>query len=93
MTKYVGGRGKKAPYKSTHVRIPEPLKDKVEQLKQEFLNNEAEQSVDNASLPDIEAATEYARSVIKMRKNAKYSVVKLLNLIYNSNLTEKDITN
>jgi len=27
-----GGRGKKAPYKTTHFRIPEPIKPVVEQL-------------------------------------------------------------
>lgn len=28
----VGGRGQKAPYESTHARIPEPLKDIVQEL-------------------------------------------------------------
>jgi hypothetical protein len=43
MNKPVGGRGIKAPYKSTHVRIPEPIKDRVEHLKELYLNGELEQ--------------------------------------------------
>jgi hypothetical protein len=32
MSKPIGGRGKKAPYETTHVRIPVDLKSKVEEL-------------------------------------------------------------
>ena len=38
MTKPSGGRGKKAPYVSTHARIPEPIKPHVELLVSEFHN-------------------------------------------------------
>jgi glutamate mutase epsilon subunit len=37
MSKPVGGRGKKAPYEQTHVRVPLPIKDKIEELKTMFL--------------------------------------------------------
>ena len=37
--KQIGGRGKKAPYKTTHVRIPIDLKPQVELLIEEFRNN------------------------------------------------------
>lgn len=43
MDKPVGGRGKSAPYKSTHVRIPEPIKGRVEELKELFFSNRLEQ--------------------------------------------------
>jgi hypothetical protein len=39
MDKPIGGRGKKAPYETTHVRIPVDLKAQVEQLVQEYRNN------------------------------------------------------
>lgn len=42
MDKPVGGRGKSAPYKSTHVRIPEPIKGRVEELKELFFSNHLE---------------------------------------------------
>ena len=38
MIKPVGGRGKAASYKSTHVRIPEPIKGRVEELKELFFS-------------------------------------------------------
>lgn len=36
----IGGRGKKAPYKTTHVRIPIDLKPQVKLLVQSFRNNQ-----------------------------------------------------
>lgn len=36
MSKPVGGRGIKAPYETTHVRVPVPIKDKVQALIDEF---------------------------------------------------------
>jgi hypothetical protein len=37
--KQIGGRGKKAPYETTHVRIPVDLKPQVEVLIEQFRNN------------------------------------------------------
>jgi hypothetical protein len=39
MSKPIGGRGKKASYETTHVRIPVNLKSQVELLVQEFREN------------------------------------------------------
>jgi hypothetical protein len=39
MNKPIGGRGKKAPYETTHVRIPVDLKPQVELLIKEFRDN------------------------------------------------------
>jgi hypothetical protein len=36
MVKPVGGRGNKAPYESTHVRVPVPIKSQVQALIDEF---------------------------------------------------------
>lgn len=38
MNKNVGGRGKKSPYDSTHVRVPLPIKDRVDELKQLYVD-------------------------------------------------------
>lgn len=35
---FVGGRGKKAPYITTHVRVPEPIKSHIESLISEYKN-------------------------------------------------------
>lgn len=42
MNKNVGGRGKKSPYDSTHVRVPLPIKDRVEELKELYINGALE---------------------------------------------------
>lgn len=39
MDKPIGGRGKKAPYETTHVRIPIDLKSQVEKLVEKFRDN------------------------------------------------------
>jgi hypothetical protein len=37
--KQIGGRGKKAPYETTHVRIPVDLKSQIELLIKDYRNN------------------------------------------------------
>jgi hypothetical protein len=39
MSKPIGGRGNKAPYETTHVRVPVDLKPQIESLVQEFRDN------------------------------------------------------
>ena len=43
MSKPVGGRGKTAPYKTVMVRVPEPIKGRVEELKELFYSNQLEE--------------------------------------------------
>lgn len=42
MNKNIGGRGKKSSYTSTHVRVPLPIKDRVEELKELYINGALE---------------------------------------------------
>lgn len=58
MDKQIGGRGKKAPYESTHVRVPLPIKDRVEKIKLLFLNDELE-NYDQEVLENYRLADEY----------------------------------
>lgn len=44
MSKPVGGRGIKAPYETTHVRVPVPIKGKVQALIDEFRDSYTRQS-------------------------------------------------
>lgn len=39
MNKPIGGRGKRAPYETTHVRIPVDLKPQIEKLIEEYRQN------------------------------------------------------
>jgi predicted RNase H-like nuclease (RuvC/YqgF family) len=43
MSKPIGGRGNKAPYKSTHVRVPIPIKSEVQALIDGFRERYSEQ--------------------------------------------------
>lgn len=36
MSEFKGGRGNKAPYQTTHIRIPEPLKPEIEAIVADF---------------------------------------------------------
>ncbi len=57
MNKPVGGRGKLAPYISTHVRIPEDIKSHVELLKQMYYEGKLKdiKSFEHCLLEDYEA--------------------------------------
>ncbi len=45
MVKPVGGRGNKAPYESTHVRVPVPIKSQVQALIDEFRERQIQPSI------------------------------------------------
>lgn len=49
MNKPIGGRGKKAPYETTHVRIPVDLKAQVEKLVEDYRNNGLVESTEDNS--------------------------------------------
>lgn len=86
MTEYTkGGRGKKAPYESTHVRVPLPIKHEVESLIEKFKNSEVtneEKNIDSGFY-DVEKAIDLARHILSSKKSAKVSMQKLLTSIYN----------
>lgn len=85
MTDYLkGGRGNKAPYESTHVRVPLPIKDKVESIINEFKNTgevKTEQKIES-DFVDFDKAVEIAKSILVSKKSAKVSLQKLLTGIY-----------
>jgi hypothetical protein len=83
-----GGRGLKAPYETTHVRVPVPIKDKVQQLIDDYKNNQDTQQVNQQddeqdnNLIDFDKAVELARQVLKQKKSARVSIQNLLTGIY-----------
>lgn len=91
MNKPKGGRGHKAPYESTHVRVPVPLKAKVDKLIEEYrelvLNGnqperEAFNCADAMSLTSLDEAIGLAHEILKQKKSAKVSLEKLLTALY-----------
>lgn len=84
MSKPVGGRGNKAPYETTHVRVPVPIKSEVERLIEEFREGKSQQQEN--SLTSLEDALVTARDILKQKKSARVSLEKLLTAIYGKNV-------
>jgi glutamate mutase epsilon subunit len=117
MDKPKGGRGKKADYESTHVRIPAPLKDRVEELKQLWFEGQLEFHDDCIArdarlareyenlltgkeekhdsslnpLPSLDTAINEAKKILKSKKSARESILKLLTTLYDVELTKQDL--
>jgi phage tail tape-measure protein len=85
MTVWRGGRGVKAPYESTHVRIPVPIKDKVEALSQAYKDGNLEDL--ESKTVDLDNAIELARGILKQKKSARVSMENLLKAIYGQDVS------
>lgn len=73
----------KAPYETTHVRIPVPIKNQVEKLIEEFRNGgESEEEKPLTGLSDLDTAVEEAKKILVQKKSARVSMEKLLTAIY-----------
>jgi vacuolar-type H+-ATPase subunit I/STV1 len=78
--KPVGGRGKVAQgYKSTHVRIPDVLKDRVEQLKEQFFNGSLGYA-DELITEDHRLANEYRKLLTSNSQNSSFNQKPLTDL-------------
>lgn len=77
MANPVGGRGHKAPYTTTHVRVPEPVKTEVEKLIADY----------KAGSPGLyvgrDELIEMCRVILTQKKSAKHSLNKLLTTLLN----------
>jgi hypothetical protein len=98
-----GGRGKKAPYQSTHVRVPEPIKPAVEALIERFrlLVVEEGLSLDNAA-SQVEAQPacgcyskeqiiEAAKHGLRSKKGAWKSTEKMLTALFDEEVLLSDL--
>lgn len=92
MNKPKGGRGLKAPYESTHVRIPVPIKPKVDKMVEEYRElildgkqpeREKFNCPDSMTLTTVGEAKAIAQDILKQKKSAKISLEKLLTSLYN----------
>jgi hypothetical protein len=91
MTKPVGGRGYKAPYITTHVRVPTDIKPQVEALidkyRTELLGNTQDNSLttsENNPLPTLEESVSLALGIVGRKQSARKSMALLLSAIYGS---------
>lgn len=74
-----GGRGNKAPYETTHVRIPVPIKEIVEKISADYKEGKPVVQVD--AIPSDQAIEE-AKRIMKSKRSAKISMQNLLTAIY-----------
>ncbi len=76
MSKHKGGRGKRAPYETTVVRVPDPVLEQVEAICDAYRNGEV--------LPEKKPVTDFEsirEQVDQWRKTAKVGKDKLQNLL------------
>ena len=92
MDKPKGGRGKKVPYHSCTVRIPEDLKETVESLVDDYRQFILE-GIESKSkaLPSIDEVRELSKQLLKGRTTRKDIIIKLVTSIYGVVLTDKDL--
>lgn len=79
-----GGRGLKAPYETTHIRVPVPIKDKIQGMIDAYKES-LDPSVDTSEgkkLLTPNEAIEIAQAILTQKKNARISMGKLLTAIY-----------
>jgi hypothetical protein len=86
MTKPVGGRGKKAGYDTKLIRVPLPVVPGVEKAIEEFRSGNSEQGIVN-----YEEAIEAARKIVKSKKSASESILKLLQVIYSTEIDKSEL--
>lgn len=80
MSKPIGGRGKKAPYETTHVRIPVDLKPQVELLVEEFRDNGCVVK-DNAVENSLTSSDDFIQKMIQEFKNNDMFIIQKSNEI------------
>lgn len=84
MVKPVGGRGVKAPYETTHVRVPKPIKSLVGRLVERFQSGGESQPKN--TLTSLDEAVAAAEGILLQKKSARISMQKLLTAIYGENV-------
>jgi hypothetical protein len=83
MSKPVGGRGKRASYTTSVVRVPDPIKQQVEKLVTAFYEGVEEgDNYKQIDLLDLHLAINEARRIIRHKKSARLSMEMLLEVLY-----------
>lgn len=84
MNKHKGGRGVKAPYSSRTVRVPDPVREQVDKVIEDFYSDSVE--TQNNIILQTEEAIVTARQILVNNKTSKrstqYCLEKLLQTIY-----------
>jgi hypothetical protein len=89
MTKPIGGRGYKAPYTTTHVRVPTDIKSQVETLIDNYRNemlgingNNSLTTSEDKMLTSLDEVLVLAQEILARKQSARKSMTLLLSAIY-----------
>jgi hypothetical protein len=89
MTKPIGGRGYKAPYTTTHVRVPTHIKPQVEALIDNYRNemlgidgNNPLTTSEDKMLTSLDEVLVLAQEILARKQSARKSMTLLLSAIY-----------
>jgi hypothetical protein len=89
MTKPIGGRGYKAPYSTTHVRVPTDIKPQVEVLIDNYRNqmlgvdrNNSLTTSEDKPLTSLDDVLVLAQEILARKQSARKSMTLLLTAIY-----------
>ncbi len=85
MNKPKGGRGKRAPYETTVVRVPDPVLEQVEAICDAYRNGEV--LPEKKPVTDFESIREQVDQWRKIAKVGKDKLQNLLQLIYGVDIT------
>jgi hypothetical protein len=91
--KPVGGRGKKAPYSTTILRVPDPLVEQfqkdIDSYREAIINGTIDEQIPVTSIKrnspltiNKEDIIKFAQGILKQKKSARVSLTKLLQVLY-----------
>lgn len=80
-----GGRGKKAPYDTTHVRVPLPVKAEVDAVVERFRNGGRTQQ-ELVNKYDLDRAIQLANDALKQKKSARATMSRFLSEMYGQDI-------
>jgi hypothetical protein len=79
MSSLKGGRGKALPWKTTHVRCPEPISDEVRRIIDIWKAEQLEvDSTQKTTLKTSDEVSEIVRKILRSKKSARVSIERLL---------------
>jgi hypothetical protein len=92
MSRPLGGRGKVAPYRTTHLRIPIPIKEDVEKLIEDYRKKVIDGiEPENDGLMSLAAVIELSKKLLRSKSAKIDCIAKLLTAIYRTDITREDL--
>ena len=92
MSKPLGGRGKVAPYETSHVRVPLPVKDKVNKIIEDYRLS----IIDGINTQDTVLITfseskSLAKKLLRAKRSKLETIAKLLTSIYGIEISKDEL--